>query len=54
MFQLIDNYGFGQRVEFTKTLGSKVKQVRVKPIKQEDNEHVKRLKESWRNSTKSV
>ncbi len=55
MYVEVDRHGFGERVHITKPLKvpNQVKQITVRPIKHEDSEEVKRIKEKWREMKKS-
>jgi hypothetical protein len=60
MYEIVDNHGFGERVQLTKTLGSNrgAKYVKVRYVPDEESEEVKRIKKKWKeikeNRTKSV
>lgn len=54
MFEVVDRHGFGERVYIKPIREEKVKHMTLRPIKREENENVKRMRELWKNHKKSV
>lgn len=54
MFDVVDRHGFGERVYIKPIRKEKVRHITLRPIKREENENVKRMRELWENRTKSV